>query len=236
MSKGFTLMELMIGIAIIGTIGYVAAYNVDCLTKNAEDTEAKTELTSALAAEKIHFAKFGSYTGCLKQAGYRPRPDRMFTIGFSAKAVLDGQPKCGRSNDPKYYFHPTFGMMTHDGSLNCNTWGNRATNVCNVVDAPINSPDSTSDINFAANKAAGNSIPIAFPNQGSLQTPCRVTSKSSLDGKTMWSGCWGAISNTVLFIPAIRGRTFNGQTNLSGYWVTNSGDIISFEAARPENY
>jgi prepilin-type N-terminal cleavage/methylation domain-containing protein len=233
--KGFTLIELLIGIGIIGTIGYVAIPNLDCITKTAEDTEAKTELSAVVAAEKIHFAKFDTYTGCLKQAGYRPRPDRTFTIGFSNKTISSYQPRCGRPTDPKWRDSGGWGMYRLYPTQNCNTWGNRAANVCNTADADINSPDSASDINFAANKASGNSIPVSFTNMNVLDIPCQKSLTSDSVGST-WSACWGQVNNYSFAATAFRGRTFDGKKHLSGFMAFQNGMIEAYEAAKAGNY
>jgi prepilin-type N-terminal cleavage/methylation domain-containing protein len=230
--RGFTLVELVLAVGLIGIISAITIPNLECLKKTAEDTEAKTELASALSAEKMHFAQFDTYTGCLRQSGYRPRPDRKFTIGISQKAVLSGQPKCGRPTDPKWNSVEFTEPQRKFSTLNCNTWGGRAANICNTADAPINSPDNTSDINFASNTTDSGMIQVSYTNLTAVSRTCTDAygNTTDIEGKVLRHGCWGMATNWGVHIAAFRGRTYKGVTHLSGYWIMGNGQYVSIDA------
>ena len=58
-SKGFTLVELIIVIVIVGILSIVAVPIYRGYTKKAIATEAKALLGSIATAEKVYYAEFG---------------------------------------------------------------------------------------------------------------------------------------------------------------------------------
>lgn len=242
---GFTLIETLVGVTILAILATVAAPNMECLIKEAEDSEAKVELAALKSAEQIHYAQYKTYSACLKQIGYRPRPDRSYTIGFSALTVTTGQPRCGKSPDPKTYTTTTTNpdgttattSWQYYGNLNCNTWGNQPGNTCLATDAAVGDPDSASDINYAANTKRGNSILMSYRNMNAVTKTC-TTDKQVLidpqDGRPRYTGCWGGIINSEFEATAFRGRTGpDGITYISGYVISNSSDKAwSFESRK----
>ena len=60
-SKGFTLVELIIVIVIVGILSIVAVPIYRGYTKKAIATEAKALLGSIGTSEKVYYAEFGNY-------------------------------------------------------------------------------------------------------------------------------------------------------------------------------
>jgi type IV pilus assembly protein PilE len=60
-SKGFTLVELIIVIVIVGILSIVAVPIYRGYTKKAIATEAKALLGSIATSEKVYYAEFGNY-------------------------------------------------------------------------------------------------------------------------------------------------------------------------------
>lgn len=93
---GFTLVELMIVVAIIGILASIAIPNFQKFQSKARSAEAKVQLASAYSAEKSFFIEYSSYTGCLGAAGYAPElgttaataTRRYYAIGFSSSVAL----------------------------------------------------------------------------------------------------------------------------------------------------
>lgn len=83
--EGFTLVELMIVVAIVGILAAVAIPNYLKYQARARQSEAKIALASVFTAEKSAFAEYGSYHSCLPHIGYTPdSQNRYYSAGFSA--------------------------------------------------------------------------------------------------------------------------------------------------------
>jgi len=89
---GFTLVELMIVVAIIGILSAIAIPNFQKYQAKARQKEAQLALSSIYTAETSNMAEHGSFTSCLRQAGYTPeggvaaaqQGDRYYAVGFSS--------------------------------------------------------------------------------------------------------------------------------------------------------
>lgn len=87
---GFTLVELMVVVAIIGLLSSVALPNFRKYQAKSKMSEAKLQLASLYTAESAFFSDFNIYGTCLAYMGYDPEPEkaqRYFAIGFGADAV-----------------------------------------------------------------------------------------------------------------------------------------------------
>jgi type IV pilus assembly protein PilA len=83
--KGFTLLDLMICIAIVGILAAIAGPTYDRFQAKARNTEARIALGAIFVAEESYLAETSSYTACLADIGYAPgSPTRYFRVGFSA--------------------------------------------------------------------------------------------------------------------------------------------------------
>ena len=86
MKRGFTLIELMIVVAIIAFLAMVSVPTFTRFLAKAKRAEAYMNLSSIYAAEKAHWAENGTYTDVLygeKGLGWKPEGDHYYTYGFS---------------------------------------------------------------------------------------------------------------------------------------------------------
>lgn len=84
--SGFTLVELMIVVAIIGVLSAVAVPNFKKYQAKAKSSEAKVQLAAAYTAEQAFYGDYGIYHICLAYMGYSPQREvmsRYYAIGFN---------------------------------------------------------------------------------------------------------------------------------------------------------
>ena len=93
---GFTLVELMIVVAIIGILAAIAIPNFQKYQAKARQKEAQIGLSSIYTAEVSNMGEHSTLTSCLREAGYVPEGgtaagtagDRYYTIGFNAAGAV----------------------------------------------------------------------------------------------------------------------------------------------------
>lgn len=97
--SGFTLVELMVVVGIIGILIALVAPNLTSFTAKAKQSQAKVELSGLYTAEKSFQAEYNTYHGSLPYIGHIPdgclndgtcnaAAKRTYTVGFTAQGVL----------------------------------------------------------------------------------------------------------------------------------------------------
>ena len=85
--KGFTLVELMVVVAIIGLLSAVAIPNFKKYQAKSKTSEAKLQLSAAYAAQTSFFMDYDTYATCLEFMGYDPSDEaasRYYAVGHKA--------------------------------------------------------------------------------------------------------------------------------------------------------
>jgi len=88
---GFTLVELMVVVAIIGLLSSVAIPNFKKYQSRSKISEAKLQLSAAYTAEQSFFSDYNFYHNCLPYMGFDPGPEvsnRYYAIGFFVTPTL----------------------------------------------------------------------------------------------------------------------------------------------------
>jgi type IV pilus assembly protein PilA len=89
---GFTLVELMVVVAIIGLLSAVAIPNFKKYQAKAKMSEAKLQLSAVYTAQASFFSDFNIHAACLNYMGYDPSleaPSRYYAVGFQTTATIN---------------------------------------------------------------------------------------------------------------------------------------------------
>jgi type IV pilus assembly protein PilA len=98
---GFTLVELMVVVAIIGLLSAVAIPNFKKYQAKAKVSEAKLQLSGLYMAMTSFFSDFNTYAGCLSYMGYNPAGEkfsRYYGVGFNTVTTVPGNAYSAASN------------------------------------------------------------------------------------------------------------------------------------------
>jgi len=163
-TEGFTLVELMISVAIIGILAAVAIPNYQKYQSRARQSEAKINLASAYTSEIAYAVEQGTYTSCLYVAGFAPNPGAKmyYAIGWDAAGSVYNGTNCGPAgglacNYPQWVV--TNGVAAGAGTQ-CTTNTNNGTPIATDVGWPANAAVNGTVLT--------NAKLTALPNAGSL--------------------------------------------------------------------
>lgn len=152
---GFTLVELMVVVAIIGLLSAVAIPNFKKYQAKAKMSEAKLQLSALYTAQASFYSDYNIYHNCLTYMGFDPGPEalnRYYAVGIDVNANI---------NTTAYQAAVNSGLNTVDcGITNASTQGATGSNSAN---------NSTY---FLAGKGVGATVANAtsFMGSGSVAT------------------------------------------------------------------
>ncbi len=94
---GFTLVELMVTVAIVGLISSVAIPNFKKYQAKSKTVEAKLQLSAAYVSMQSFYSEYNTYQVCLKYMGYDPSEmvnSRLYAVGFGSDLSTGNCPLC----------------------------------------------------------------------------------------------------------------------------------------------
>jgi type IV pilus assembly protein PilA len=96
---GFSLVELMVVVAIIGVLATIAIPRVNKFIAKSRQSEAQINLSSIYTFNKNFYLEYQGYTSSFTAMGYLPEGNLRYNTGFSVAAIgptnyltLTGQP------------------------------------------------------------------------------------------------------------------------------------------------
>jgi len=173
--EGFTLVELMVVVAIIGILSAVAIPNFKKYQAKSKVSEAKLQLAAIYSAETSLQSDYDHFATCLQYAGYiGPTAGNYYAVGFGATN--------GNANQ----------RVIDNGGVGCNsvpgnTWGwpgNKR--VAGQVVEPITS---------LANITGGNGVPDSGE---SFRAGAIGVISPDYDASTVLKSTWSIDENKVL--------------------------------------
>ena len=81
--RGFSLVELMIVVAIIGVLTAIAIPNFQAFQAKSKQSQAKAGLVGLYTAEQAFFSNWEAYLGAVNTAGWAPTGEYIYAIGFN---------------------------------------------------------------------------------------------------------------------------------------------------------
>lgn len=89
--NGFTLVELMIAVAMVGVLSSVAINGFEKMTMQAKRSEAKSQLGALFTAFQVYYSEYGAYYGDMRYIGFYPNGTLRYGI-FSGGGVISQNP------------------------------------------------------------------------------------------------------------------------------------------------
>ena len=189
--QGFTLVELMIVVAIIGILAAIAIPNFQTYQAKARQTEAKLALSSVYMALTSFQAEKSSFTSCLSPAGAEPptRTKILYSVGFTAAA--GNVMPCG-STGADFCQHSDWGpvvgtVSAADGDVGC-AGAALATALVDTAYLGAAQPQA-----FAANFKVATDLLVPAAMLDTMNLP-----GTAIDRATFTAAALGSISNTAM--------------------------------------
>ena len=157
--RGFSLIELMIVVAIISMLVGVGIPQYSKFRQKAHDSEAKTSLSALFTAQRSFHGEYNFYHTSLQALGYGVEGKHFFNVGFGTQTAV---------NPIDFGFYPVVDntiMSTKQICTGTNGTGTD-TSCWFVVDVPDLPAETTSTLNTFV--AAAVSTPSTYAQNGSF--------------------------------------------------------------------
>src|SRR5437773_1453977 len=89
--KGFTLIELMIVVAIIGILAAIAIPNFIKFQARSKQSEAKANLKAMFTAEKAFYQEKDRFSSYVAEVGFAPERNNRYNYALTNQANYDNK-------------------------------------------------------------------------------------------------------------------------------------------------
>jgi type IV pilus assembly protein PilA len=210
--EGFTLVELMIVVAIIGVLASIAVPQYSKFQAKSRQSEVRIQLGGAYTVEQSFAAENSTYTGCLGQVGYnRDGTKFYYTIGFApglsaAAGCMPGSVAAGACNVYQWVYCD--GVNTNNGcAAGAPTYIASATGVC------------------ASNTASNDMFPANISEPNSPAGTVSAAGAPSVQGDVPAAPAASLSSNN--FILGAAGKVLSKATLVDQWTIDQSKQMIN---------
>ncbi|MGZ6099440.1 MAG: type IV pilin protein, partial [Myxococcaceae bacterium] len=116
-STGFTLVELMIVVGVIGILAALAIPNFIRFQARSKQSEPKANLRAAFTAERAYYSEHSFFSSCLSKIGFSPERGNRYRYTLNATLRIDET--CNTAEDRST---PAGASLRTDGDILADTF------------------------------------------------------------------------------------------------------------------